>query len=96
MTYELAFLPSALREWEKLDNSIRQQFKRKLAERLDNPRVPASALHHLPNCYKIKLRQSGFRLVYQVNDNVVTVTVIAVGKREDSMVYHTATRRLNG
>ena len=28
-------------------------------------------LHSLPDCYKIKLRSSGYRLVYQVLDHEV-------------------------
>ncbi|MCU9672272.1 type II toxin-antitoxin system mRNA interferase toxin, RelE/StbE family, partial [Escherichia coli] len=40
MTYELAFDRRALQEWQKLGHTIREQFKNKLAERLENPRVP--------------------------------------------------------
>jgi mRNA interferase RelE/StbE len=32
--YALVFHPAALKEWRKLDYSIREQFKDKLAERL--------------------------------------------------------------
>ena len=28
MSYELEFLPGALKEWQKLDNSIKVQFKK--------------------------------------------------------------------
>lgn len=42
MTYELAFDRRALKEWQKLGHTIREQFKKKLAERLENPRVPAA------------------------------------------------------
>jgi mRNA interferase RelE/StbE len=48
----------------------------------------------LPDCYKIKLRASGFRLVYQVQDKVLVVTVIAVGKREKGLIYHAEKKRL--
>ncbi|MBE4811081.1 type II toxin-antitoxin system RelE/ParE family toxin [Enterobacter cloacae complex sp. P42C] len=51
-------------------------------------------MHGLPDCYKIKLRSLGYRLVYQVQDNVVTVFVIAIGKREKSAVYHETNKRL--
>ncbi|HDZ9500349.1 TPA: type II toxin-antitoxin system RelE/ParE family toxin [Vibrio cholerae] len=72
-----------------------QQFKKKLAERLENPHVPASKLSGADNVYKIKLRQSGYRLVYNVEDDVVIVTVLAVGKRERSDVYRKAMTRLD-
>jgi len=81
MTYELAFLDEALKEWRKLDNATREQFKVKLAERLQNPKVPSARLHGSKERYKIKLRNAGFRLVYQVKDMELLVLVVAVGKR---------------
>lgn len=93
MTYELAFVESALKEWRKLAPPLRAQFKDKLAERLLNPHVASARLHGLPDCYKIKLRSVGYRLVYQVDDKVVLVTVIAVGRRDKGRVYWDAKRR---
>jgi mRNA interferase RelE/StbE len=93
MSYELEFLPSALREWNKLGETIRGQFKRKLIERLAAPRVAGDALHGMPDHYKIKLRSAGYRLVYRVEGNRVAVVVVAVGKLERGEVYATAKRR---
>ncbi|MCK9797006.1 addiction module toxin RelE [Pseudomonas chlororaphis] len=93
MTYRLEFLPSARKEWDKLGHTLREQFKKKLAERLEGPRVIADALHGLPDCYKIKLRASGYRLVYQVIDERVVVSVVTVGKRERGAVYERAKKR---
>lgn len=93
MIFDLQFLPSALKEWEKLGGPIREQFKKKLAERLQHPRTPKDALHGLRDHYKIKLRDAGYRLVYRVEDRAVTVTVVAVGKRERNRVYKDAARR---
>lgn len=53
----------------------------------ENPRVPASQLHGRKDQYKIKLRGAGYRLVYSVEDEIITVTVIGVGKRENDAVY---------
>ncbi|MFU2326738.1 type II toxin-antitoxin system RelE family toxin [Pseudomonas sp. NFX98] len=93
MTYKLEFLPSALKEWEKLGHTLREQFKKKLAERLELPRIPSDALHGMPDCYKIKLKSSGYRLVYEVIEERVVVSVVAVGKRERSQVYERAMKR---
>jgi mRNA interferase RelE/StbE len=93
MTYELAFVDSALKEWRKLAPQIREQFKDKLRERLEHPHVVASRLHGMPDCYKIKLRAAGYRLVYEVSERIVLVTVIAVGKRDKGVVYLTAAKR---
>ena len=92
-TYNLEFDDRALKEFQKLDNSIREQFKKKLAERLINPRVQGDKLRQLDDCYKIKLRSSGFRLVYLVEDDTVAVVVMSVGKREGSAAYVSAWKR---
>lgn len=94
MSYELEFKESALKEWRKLDNSISALFKKRLAERLAAPRVESARLTGLSDCYKIKLRDAGYRLVYQVNDNLVVIVVIAVGKRENDQVYRSAKERV--
>lgn len=96
MTYELAFKASALKEWKKLGHTVREQFKKKLKERLENPHVPSAALSGGTNLYKIKLRQAGYRLVYSVEDATITITVIAVGKRDRNEVYDIALSRLHG
>jgi mRNA interferase RelE/StbE len=93
MSYSLEFVESALKEWRKLGPGIRDQLKKKLQERLQNPHVPSARLHSLPNCYKIKLRTAGYRLVYQVNDKIIVVTVIAVGKRDKGLAYRLAEKR---
>ncbi len=90
MSYELAFLDSALKEWRKLDPRTRDQFKRKLAERLENPHVPAARLHGPKPRYKIKLRSVGYRLVYEVRDEQLVVLVVAVGRRDRGDVYGAA------
>ena len=93
MPFELAFHPEALREWQQLTAGIREQFKNKLADRLIEPRIPASKLRGSSNRYKIKLRAAGFRLVYEVRDHEVLVLVVAVGKRERNAVYRQADQR---
>ena len=93
MPFELAFHPEALREWRKLTPGIREQFKNKLAERLIEPRIPASKLRRSCDRYKIKLRATGYRLIYEVRDHELLVLVVAVGKRERNAVYRQADQR---
>ncbi|MCA3607415.1 MAG: type II toxin-antitoxin system RelE/ParE family toxin [Methylobacterium sp.] len=93
MTYSLAFLAPALKEWKELDEQTRAQFKAKLRERLDNPHVPAARLSGSANRCKIKLRAAGWRLVYEVRDNEMLVVVIVVCKRDKDAVYRAAKGR---
>jgi mRNA interferase RelE/StbE len=87
MSYRVKFLPSALKEWKKLAPPIQEQFKNKLKERALHPRNPASQLRGFKDIYKIKLRSVGYRLIYEVDDSEIVVYVIAVGRRDHSLVY---------
>ena len=93
MSYELQFKKSALKEWKKLGATIQNQFKKKLAEIIENPHIPSAKLSGANELYKIKLRQAGYRLVYEVNDEIITVTIISVGKRDKGRVYKVAMKR---
>lgn len=94
MTYKLVFKDEAVKEWRKIDDSIKQQFKKKLKERLENPHVASAKLSGMKNCYKIKLASAGYRLVYEVRDNELVVSVVTVGKRERNQVYKIAMKRV--
>ncbi|MFY8018750.1 MAG: type II toxin-antitoxin system RelE family toxin [Inhella sp.] len=94
--YKLRFVPEALDEWRALDGSVKANLKKLLEKRLNNPHVPGGELHGpLAGCYKIKLRQHGARLVYSVEDDHLLVTVVAVDRREDGVVYQSAMARLS-
>lgn len=94
MNYKLVFKEPAKKEWDKLDSTIKQQFKKRLIERLENPRIESARLSGMTDCYKIKLRSAGYRLVYQVRDNEVLISVIAVGRRDRNHVYKQAVKRM--
>ena len=94
MTYKLVFKEEAKKEWDRLDATPRSLFAKKLKERIENPRIESARLCGMKDCYKIKLRRAGYRLVYQVRDNEVVVSVVAVGKRERNQVYKTAIKRI--
>ena len=44
---------------------------------------------------QIKLLKQAYRLVYGLQDDVLLVMVMAVDKREDSIVYQSAMQRLS-
>jgi len=90
MIYKLKFLPTALKEWKKLDNTIRPQFKNKLEKVLENLKIQTNRLRKFNSHYKIKLRTTRYRLVYEVLDDEIVVLVIAIGKREGNKIYEVA------
>ena len=94
MSYKLVFKVEAKKEWDSLDLSLRSVFKKKLRERLITPRIESAKLRNMKDCYKIKLRNAGYRLVYQVRDKELVVAVITIGKRDKSKVYQVASKRI--
>ena len=93
MSYELGFVEAALKEWRKLDQTVRDQFRKKLAERLVHPHVDSARLSGRKNRYKVKLRSIGYRLVYEVRDESSLIVVMAVGRRDRNAVYEAADKR---
>ena len=94
MTYSLKFKKKAKREWDSLDSTVRNQFKKKLKERKEEPRIETAKLSGMEDCYKIKLRGVGYRLVYQVRDEELIIAIVVVGKRERNHVYKLAMKRI--
>lgn len=92
--YRLTFLRDAEKEWRKLGGGVRDQFSKKLHQRLSHPRVPSAQLSGMTDCYKIKLKAAGYRLVYRVFDDRIVVQVVAIGKRERNEVYKAAANRI--
>ncbi len=95
MSCKLEFVVSAFREWEKLDPTLREQFRKKLAERLESPKLFSARLSDMTDCYKIKLKNSSYLLIYKVLEKEIVVLVVAVGKRERNTVYKSAMKRTN-
>ena len=95
-TYSLEFHELALKEWKKLDGSIKVKFQNALSKRLKTSHVLSARLRgDLQNTYKIKLRDVGYRLVYEVIDQQLVVMVIAIGKRDRNEAYQSAVKRNN-
>ena len=92
--YSLEFNVQAKKEWDKLNSTIRLQLAKKLKQRLANPRVESDKLRDMPDCYKIKLRSVGYRLVYEVMEQRLVVVVVAIGRRDRNQAYLRAAGRV--
>ncbi len=62
---------------------------------MKEPRNESSRISGMKDCYKIKLRQAGYRLVYQVRDKELVVVIVAVGKREKNFIYKKAIKMVS-
>jgi mRNA interferase RelE/StbE len=55
MTYSLRISEDAEKEWNSLDATIKVQFKKKLKERLEHPRVEPSRLNGMRDLLQNKI-----------------------------------------
>lgn len=80
--YEVTFLPSAYKEWQKLPVSVRDQFTKVLKRRQTAPRLPKHKLSGHADVYKIKVTSPQYRLAYRVDDERIVIEVICAAPRD--------------
>lgn len=103
MTWAVKYLPEAERDLAALDNSQRILVLKAITKVSRNPLPKSEGGYGVPlgnhnvarlaGLLKIKLRQSGLRIVYKlvrVNDEMV---IVVVGARADYEAYRTAELR---
>ena len=96
MIYGVEFHPDALEELNSLEKTIREIFVKKLSKRMSNPFAVSARLGgDLSDCFKIKDKKSGIRLIYTVEVASKTIYVISVGKREKNSAYRNARKRID-
>jgi mRNA interferase RelE/StbE len=88
--FEVVFRPRAKKAFDRLGTADQRQLATKLRARCTNPRVPGDAVREIPEGYRIKLRASGIRAIYQVRDGQLVILVLAIGKREREEAYKDA------
>ena len=102
--WEVVFLPQAEADRKALDGSIRKQVDRAILKVSENP-LPISEGgygkhlgnkngHNLSGLLKIKLKDSGIRIIYQLIKTERGMNIIIVGARADSEVYKQDEKRL--
>ena len=76
-------MPKALKDFQKLDGSIKNEFRKLLRKRLQNPVIEKHRLHgDYKGHFKIKLKSSAFRLIYLVVEKELFVIVVEVARRD--------------
>ncbi len=78
-----------------LDNTVRQQFKRKLRRAVEEPAGGIGPSRDRARLLQDQVGRAGYRMMYQARDATVTVVVVAIGKRERSVVYCVALTRVH-
>jgi len=82
VTYSIDFEPGALRQLKKLDRAVQARLKPKINALAENPRPrDAKKLKGYENTYRIRV--GGYRILYEIYDNILLVLVVKIGPRRD-------------
>lgn len=95
---DIMWLPQAKEDMEQIDHSIRVRVFKTIEKLKLDPIAYGTPLGNqntgeLIGFYKIE-PADGFRIVYTVSNKNELVVITVVGKRTDSIVYRTASKRI--
>lgn len=99
MSWLIEYLPEALEEFQKLDNSVRSQIVKGIRKVSQNPLPDYQGGYgkplsdNLAGLMKIKFKKIGLRVVYAIETDNNIMKIIIISARADSQVYNEAENR---
>ncbi|TAG94656.1 MAG: type II toxin-antitoxin system RelE/ParE family toxin [Oscillatoriales cyanobacterium] len=83
MSYEVGFKPAALRQLRKLDVDVQVSIVAAIESLAEYPRPEGcKKLKGETDLYRIRVANK-YRVIYQIQDNQLLITVVKVGHRRD-------------
>lgn len=80
-SYRLLIKPSAARELEGVPRKDRRRLVARIRELAEKPRAPGAEKLSGHDLYRV--RQGDYRILYEIIDHDLTVTVIKIGHRRE-------------
>lgn len=105
MKWKIEYINEAQRDLKRLDPYNRKAILKAIDKTAERPLPPPDGIgkplgNHasskLSGYYKIKLRNLGYRVVYQLVKEGETMRIIVISIRDDEAVYKEAERRIHG
>lgn len=87
MTYRITVAPAAVRSLRKLDPQARRRVQAVIEILADDPRPPG-AKKRAGGVGEWRVRTGDYRVIYEVDDGVLCVLVVAVGHRREIYRRH--------
>jgi mRNA interferase RelE/StbE len=82
MPYRILFKPAVQRQFRKLPRDIQRQLAPKIDALAEDPRP--SGIKKLSRTRSLyRLRSGNFRIVYEIQDDVLLILIIKIGHRKD-------------
>ncbi len=80
-SYSIVFKQSVAKDLRPIPNKDVQRILKRIDGLADDPR-PAGA-EKLSGDEKYRIRQGNYRILYTIEDDIITVTIVKVGHRRD-------------
>lgn len=105
MSWEIEYIREAKKDLKKLDPYNRKLILKAIEKTAESPLPPLEGIgkplgnhasSRLSGFYKIKLRDLGYRVVYQLIREGDRMRIIVISVRNDEEVYREAERRIHG
>ncbi|MDR1420540.1 MAG: type II toxin-antitoxin system RelE/ParE family toxin [Treponema sp.] len=92
MSFEIQFIPEAVRDYTALDGSIKKQVNEKIDKIKENPFIGESLGNKnnidLTGYYKIYVARKAYRIIYRIIKNeIVIIEIWGIGKRDKMEIY---------
>ncbi|GAA2968009.1 MULTISPECIES: type II toxin-antitoxin system RelE family toxin [Microbacterium] len=81
MTYRIEVLPAAVREIRKLPSEAKRRVQAVIELLSENPRPPAAT--KLTARPEWRVRTGDYRVLYRIEDDILTIVVVRAGHRRD-------------
>ena len=104
MSWEVNYLPEALKDLKSLAGNQRILVQKAIKKVQQNPLPESEGGYRKPlgnkngtnlaNFLKIKLRGAGIRIVYKLERTEYGMLIVVIGVREDDEVYQDAEKRI--
>lgn len=79
--YTILILPSAQKQLDKLPGAVATRIEDKMMELEQDPRPPGCKKLKGRDAYRIRI--GDYRVIYEINDGRLIVTVITIGHRRE-------------
>lgn len=79
--YKIVVKQSVAKDLRRIPNKDVRNILKRIEQLAENPRPPGA--EQLTGDIKYRIRQGSYRILYTIEDEIVTVTVVKVGHRRD-------------
>lgn len=83
MLYKVEYSTSAKKELEELDYTLFKKIKKAIDLLAENPFPNGSIKLEATKAKLYRIRKGDYRIIYSVNHNIVTITILKIAHRRD-------------